>query len=207
MHDAVTGRNHIHIVERGLGPVDKVKTVFVATVFDFTVLLESIGVKTATLNGQGVVNNQLGLYHWVDLGRIATLGGNGITQASQVHQRGQAENVVSHHTGRIPGEVQITLAINQLLQGIGQRVRLTAAHQLLRQNARGIGQLFIGTGLNGVDRLAGIKKVQHAAGQVFTVLGIHSHGYLFQLGVIRFSNQLSSPLRAKCSKRHQCHSV
>src|SRR5690606_34408484 len=46
VHDAVTGRNHVHVLERGAGPVDEMETVFVTTVFNGTVLLEGIRVET-----------------------------------------------------------------------------------------------------------------------------------------------------------------
>src|SRR5690554_2259701 len=79
VHDAVSGRNNVDVIECGFGPVDKVETVFVTTLFYFTVLFEGVFVKATKFNGSGVVNNQLGLYHWVYLGWVTAFFGNGIT--------------------------------------------------------------------------------------------------------------------------------
>ena len=174
VHDAVTSRNHVHILERGAGPVNEVKTVFVATVFDGAVLLEGIRVETRGFNGQGMVNNQLGLNHRVDLGGITALLGNSIAQAGQVHQGGLAQDVMAHHPRRVPGEIQVAAALNQLLEGIGQGLRIATAHQLLRQNLGGIRQLGVGARLDVFHRLARIVVFQFRARQGFTVLGIHS---------------------------------
>ena len=114
VHDAVTGRNHVDVIERGFGPVNKVETVFVAAFFDVTVFLERVRIETAAFNGQRVVDDQLGLYHRVYFRRVTAFGRDGVTQAGQIHQRGLAENVVAHHTGRIPGKIQVTFALDQL---------------------------------------------------------------------------------------------
>jgi hypothetical protein len=52
-------------------------------------------------------------------GRVAALVGDGVAQAGQVHQRGLAEDVVAHHAGREPREVEVALALDQLLRAIG----------------------------------------------------------------------------------------
>src|SRR5690606_8598704 len=93
VHDAVTGGDHVDVLERGLGPLDKVEAILVATVLDGAVLLERLGIETARLHGQRVVDDQLGRHHRVDLGRVTTGLGDGITQAGQVDQCGLAENV------------------------------------------------------------------------------------------------------------------
>ena len=51
VHDAVAGRNHIDIIEGSFCPLDKVKTVFVAAIFNIAVFLECIGVSTTALDG------------------------------------------------------------------------------------------------------------------------------------------------------------
>ena len=79
VHDAITRRDHIDVLERRLGPVDKVKAIVIAAVFDGAVLLEGIGLETGMLDCQRVVDDQLGRHHRVDLGRVAALLGDCIT--------------------------------------------------------------------------------------------------------------------------------
>ena len=57
VHDAVARRNHIHVLERRLGPVDEVETVVVAAVFHGTVFLERVFLETGVLNGQRVIHD------------------------------------------------------------------------------------------------------------------------------------------------------
>ncbi len=83
-----------------LAPVDEVKAVGVAAVFDCAVLLERLGVKAGALHGQRVVHDQLHGHHRVHLGRVAALVGNRIAQAGQIDQRRLAQDVVAHHAGR-----------------------------------------------------------------------------------------------------------
>jgi hypothetical protein len=42
VHDAVARRNHLHILEGSLAPVDEVKAVLIAPVFDGAVFLEGL---------------------------------------------------------------------------------------------------------------------------------------------------------------------
>ena len=116
MHDAVARRNHINVVERRLGPVDEVEAIFVAAVFYCPVLGESVRLEAGVLDGQRVIDNQLGRYHRIDLGRITALLGDNIAQPGQIHQRGLAQNVVAYHTRRIPGKVQGGLSFDQLIE-------------------------------------------------------------------------------------------
>ena len=176
VHDAVTGRNHVHVLERGLGPVDEMETVFVATVFDGAVLFERIRIETGGFNGQRVVNDQLSRHHRVHLGRITALLGDGVTQTGQVDQCSLTQNVMADHTGRIPGEVQIALALDQLLQGIGQGCGFAATHQLLRQHTRSVGQLGIGTGLDRFNRRTGVKVVEVSTVERLAKFCIHGVG-------------------------------
>ena len=174
VHDAIARRDHVHVLERGLGPVDEVETVVVAAVFDGTVLLERVLLETCVLDGQGVVHDQLGGNDRVDLGGIPAFLGNGIAQAGQVHQRGLAQDVVAYDTGRIPREVQIPLTLDQLLEGIGQHRRITAANQLLGQDTGGVREFVVGTGLDVFDRLAGVEVVQVGARELFAVFSVHA---------------------------------
>ena len=112
VHDAVAGRDHVDVLERRLGPLDKVKAVLVAALLDGAVLLERIRIKAGEFHGQRMIDDQLGRHHRVDLGRIAPLLSDGITQTSQVDQSGLAENVVTHHPRRVPGKIQVLLALD-----------------------------------------------------------------------------------------------
>ena len=154
------------------------KAVIIAAVFNGAVLLERILFEPGMLDGQRVVDDQLRGYHRVDLGWITALFGDGIAQAGEIDQRGLAENVVAHHAGRKPGEVQIAAALDKLLQRFGEHRRITAAHQVLRMNARGIGQLVVSTRLNGIDGFTGVEVIQLGARQRLAVLAIHINGSL-----------------------------
>ncbi|MNP05728.1 hypothetical protein D3C76_976860 [compost metagenome] len=173
MHDAVAGRDHVDVLERGLGPLDEVEAILVAAIFDGAVLVEGIRVEARGFHSQRVVDDQLGRHHRVDLGRVTALVGDGVTQAGQVDQRSLAEDVVADHACRVPGEVQVALAVDQLLQRSGQVRRLAAAHQLLGENAGGVRQFFPGTSLDLFDGRAGVEVVQLCAGQAFTVIAVH----------------------------------
>ncbi|MCY1262184.1 hypothetical protein D9M70_104640 [compost metagenome] len=173
VHDAVARRDHVDVLERLLGPVDEVETVFVATVFDGAVLLERFRIEATALDGQGVVDDQLGRHHRVHLRRITALQGDGVTQAGEVDQRGLAENVVAHHAGREPREVEVALALDELLQGFGERGRVAATHKVFRQYTGGVRQGVVGARLDRLDRCADIEVIQVAAGQRFTKLCVH----------------------------------
>ena len=173
VHDAVARRDHVHVLEGLLGPVDEVEAVFVAAVLDGAVLGERIRVEAAALHRQRVVDDQLHRHHRVDLGRVAALLGDGVAQAGQVHQRGLAEDVVAHHARREPREIQVAAALDQLPKRIGQGGRIAAAHQVLGQHARGVRQGGVGAGGDGIDRLAGVEVVQRGAGKLLAVIGVH----------------------------------
>ena len=149
------------------------EAVFVATVFDRAVLRERILVEAAALDGQRVVDDQLRRHHRVDLGRVAAHVGDGVAQTGEVDQRGLAEDVVAHHAGREPREVEVALALDQLLQRIGQRGRVAATHQVFGQHARGVRQLVVGAGLDRIDRGTRVEVIQVGAGQGFAVCGVH----------------------------------
>ncbi len=134
VHDAVTRRDHVHVIKGGLGPVDKVETVFVAALFHRPVFLEGVLFEARVFNCQRVIHDQLGGHHRVDLGRVTALLGDGVAQAGQIHQCSLAKDVVADHPGRIPGEIQVAFALDQLLERIGQRLRRAAAYQLLGKN-------------------------------------------------------------------------
>ncbi|MNT81505.1 hypothetical protein D3C72_2211080 [compost metagenome] len=94
-----------------------------------------------------MVHDQLRGHHGVDLRWVAALLGNRITQTRQIDQSGLPQDVMAHHACGVPGKVQITLALNQLLQGIGQQLRRAAAHQIFSQHPAGVRQTVIGVGL------------------------------------------------------------
>ena len=153
-----------------LGPVDEVEAVFVAAVLDRAVLRERIAVEAAAFHRQRVVDDQLHRHHRIDLRRIAALLGDGIAQAGQVDQRGLAEDVVADHARREPREIEVALALDQLLQRVGERRRIAAAHQVFGQHARGVRQRGVGAGLDRLDRCAGVEIVQRGAGQGLAVM-------------------------------------
>src|SRR5690606_34649160 len=158
---------------------DEVEAILVAAILDGAVLLEGIRVETRCFYGRGEVDDQLGRHNRVDLGRVTALLGDGVAQAGQVDQRGLPENVVADHTCRVPGEVQVTLAIDQLLQRSGKVLRIAATDQLLGKYARGVGQFVPGADLDRLDRLAGIEVIQRSAGQALAVLAVHGVVHLF----------------------------
>ena len=59
MHDAVAGWNDVDIFKCGLGPLDKMKTIFITTIFNSTVLLEGIFLEASMfLSGAGPIYTQ-----------------------------------------------------------------------------------------------------------------------------------------------------
>ena len=135
MHDAVAWRNNINVFKGFLGPVDKVEPVFIASVFDGAVLVESVLLEARVFHRQRVVDDELRGHHGVNQRRITAFGRNGIAQAGQVNQRGLTQDVVTDDACRKPGEVQVPLALDDLLKRVGERGRAAAAHQVFGQYA------------------------------------------------------------------------
>ncbi len=173
MHDAVAWRDHLDVLERLLGPVDEVEAILVAAILDGAVLLERLGVKAATLDGERVIDDELHRHHGVDLGGITPLLGDGVAKARQVHQGGLAQDVVADHPGREPGEVAIALVVHYLAEALAEDGRIALANQVLGVHAGGIGEPVPGAGGDGVDRLPGVEVVQRSAGQGLAVLVDH----------------------------------
>ena len=173
VHDAVARRDHIDVLEGLFGPVDEVETVFVAAIFDGAVLLEGLGIETARLDGQRVVDDQLRRHHRVDLRRVAALQSDGIAQASEVDQRGLAEDVMADHPRREPREIEIAFAFDQLLERVGERGRVAATHKVFRQHAGGVRQGVVAARRNRLDRRAGVEVIQRRAGQVLAEFCVH----------------------------------
>ncbi|EEW10900.1 hypothetical protein VMD_16450 [Vibrio mimicus VM573] len=143
MHDAVTGGDHADVFERGFAPLDKVEAIFVASVFYRAIFLKRIRIAAGIFHRQRVIDNQLSLHHRIDLRGVATLFGNRITQASQIDQRGLAENIVAHHARGIPREVEIAFTLDNLQQTFAQLLRRAAAHQIFGQNSRRVRQSLV----------------------------------------------------------------
>ncbi|MNN47356.1 hypothetical protein D3C81_1617730 [compost metagenome] len=123
-----------------------------------------------------MVDDQLHRHHRVDLGRVTATVGDGVAQAGEVDQRGLAKDVVAHHAGREPGEVEVALALDQLAQRGIEAGRIAAAHQVFRQYAGGIRKTVIGAGLDRIDRRAGVEIIQASARQVLAKFTIHGTG-------------------------------
>ena len=173
VHDAVARRDHVDVLERLLGPVDEVKAILVAAIFDRAVFRERVFVEPAVLDGQGMVDDQLHRHDGIDLRRIATLLRDGITQSREVDQRGLAENVVTHDARRKPGEVQVAPAFDQLCQRCIQRRWIAAAHEVLGEHSRGVWQAVVRARLDRVDRGPCVEIVETRAGQGLAVVGVH----------------------------------
>ena len=178
VHDPVPGRDHVDVLERGLGPVDEVEAVLVAAVLDGAVLLEGVRVEARGLDGQ----------EWSTINWVGTTGLtlDGSPPARRWHHAGRpgppARSARGCH-GRPPApgtrEVQVALAMDQLLQRCGQVGGLATAHQLLGQHAGGVGELVPGAGLDRLDRLAGVEVIQRGAGQALAVLAVHGRGHCY----------------------------
>ncbi len=164
MQDAVARRDHVDVLERLLGPVDEIETVFVTTVFDGAVLAERIRIETAALNRQRVVHHQLCRYYRIDQCRISALSSDRIAQAGEIDQCGLTQDVMANHTRREPWEIQVALALDELFQGVGKGRRIATAHEVFGQHARGVRQFVVGARLDGIDRGTRIEKIQFGAG-------------------------------------------
>ena len=69
---------------------------------------------------QRVIHDELCRDHRIDFRRITPLIGDGVTQTSEIDQRGLAQNVMANNPRRVPGKVQLALDLNYLPQRIGQ---------------------------------------------------------------------------------------
>jgi hypothetical protein len=173
VHDAVAGRDDLHVLEGVARPFDEVEAVFVAAVLDGAVPGEGVLLEAGMLDREGMVDDQL---HWndrVDLGRVAALLRDRVAQAGEVDQRGLAEDVMADHACRIPGEVEVALAFDQLRQRAVQQRGVAAADQVLGQHAGDVGQGVVSAGRDGVDRFARVEMVQVGAGQGLAVSCVH----------------------------------
>ena len=52
VHDAVAGWDHLNIFERTLRPIDEMKTIFVATIFNRAIFCKRIGIKATAFDGE-----------------------------------------------------------------------------------------------------------------------------------------------------------
>ena len=66
MHDAIARWDDIDVFECGLGPINKVKSVVVAAIFNEAVLRESIFFITRVLNRQRMIDDQLSRHDRID---------------------------------------------------------------------------------------------------------------------------------------------
>ena len=178
MHDPVARWDHVHVLERLLGPVDEVETVGVAAILDRPILREGLRVVAAAFHRQRVIDDQLHRHHRVHLRRIATLFGDRIAQAGQVDQRGLAEDVVADHARREPREVEVAAAIDQLQQvGIAHRPAVNEyvclADDVLRMHAGGVGQRGVRAWTERFDGGAGVEPVERGAGQGLAEIDVH----------------------------------
>ena len=173
VHDAVARRNHLDIAEGLLGPVDEVEAVFIAPVFDGTVLGESIRIEAAALHRQRVVDDELHRHHRIDLRRIAAHVGDGIAQSRQIDQGRLAEDVMADHTCRKPGEIQITAVVDQLQEEIVPARRLRAANDVFRMHARGVRQGVPCAAADGFDGGTCIEVFKRRARQWLAEIAAH----------------------------------
>ncbi len=158
------------------------ETVFVAAFFDVAVFLEGIGVETAAFHGQRVVDDELHRHDRIDLGRVAALVGDGITQAGQVDQRSLAQDVVADHAGREPGKVALALALDELHEALVDDGRVGLAHDVFGVHTGRVRQAGPGARLDGFHRGTGIEVVERGAGQVLAKLAVH---FWLSLQIIR----------------------
>ncbi len=74
---------------------------------------------------------------------------------------------------REPRKVQVTLALDKLVQRGIQGRRITAAHQVFSQHPRGVRQRGIGAGLEGLNGRARVEIVQLGARERFAEFTVH----------------------------------
>ena len=173
VHDAVARGDHFDVLERALAPVDEVKAVLVAAVFDGAVSGEGLRVIAAAFHGQRVVDDQLHRHHRVHLRRVAAHVGDRVAQAGQVHQRGLAQDVMADHAHGKPREIQVATAFDQLAQVVVAACGIGTAHDVLGMHARGVRQRGPSAGLQGIDRGARVEVVERGARERGAEFGIH----------------------------------
>ena len=173
VHDAVAGRNHIHIFERALGPVDEVKTIFIATIFNRAIFRKCIGIKATAFDGERVINDQLHRDDGIDLGGIAALISNRIAQARQINERGLPEDVMTHDARREPWEIKVAPSLDQLLQIIRQLRGIGFAQQVFSMHTCGVRELVVSAARDRVDCGAGVEIIKRRAWKFFAMKGVH----------------------------------
>ena len=127
------------------------------------------------LHRQRMIHDQLGRHHRIDLRRIPAPGGNGVAQPGKVDQGRLAEDIVANDARRLPGEVKIPFTFDDLGQRVAQHFWRAAAHQVLGEYPRAVGQSVVGTRLNIVHCLTHIEVIQRRAWQGFAVIRIHQN--------------------------------
>ncbi len=144
MHDAVARRDDLDVLESLLGPLDEVEAIFVSAVFDGTVLGEGVFVIARKFDRKRVIDDQLRLDDRIDLGRVTALVGYGVAQSRQIDQRRLAEDIVTDDARRIPREIEVLTALDQLFERGFKRCRVAAPYQVFGVDARGVGQHVVG---------------------------------------------------------------
>ena len=92
----VPGRHDLEVVERGLAPAQELVALLVALVLDLDVALEGVGA-AEDVDDDGVVDDHLGRGQRVDLGRVATEGGDGLAHRGEVDDAGHPGEVLHDH--------------------------------------------------------------------------------------------------------------
>ena len=144
------------LVEATLSPLEEGVALDVAVVLNGNVLVVALG-GAGALEDHRVVDDQLDRDQWVDLGRVATEGDDGVTHRSEVHDRGDASEVL--HQNALGGEGNFRRVVARGLavarRGLGPaRQRLDVrrgdldavfvAQQVLQQDLDGVGQAVNG---------------------------------------------------------------
>ena len=173
VHDAVAGRNHVNVFKGLFCPVNKMEAIFVSSIFDSTVFFKRVRIETATLDGQGVIDNQLCRHHRINECGISALRCNRIPQTCQIHQSSLPKNVMTNYPGRKPGKIQVAFAFDDLSQRSDKCRRIATPHQIFSQYTRGIRQLVIRTRFDGIDRRTGIEVIKLGTWKRFAIRSIH----------------------------------
>ena len=82
---------------------------------------------------------------------------------------------MTHHARRKPREIEISFALDQLFERIGQGCRIAATNQVFGKHPRAVRQRVVCTGRNAINGGAGVEKMQKGAGKKLAVGSVHGN--------------------------------
>lgn len=167
--DAGARGDDLELVEGGLAPAQELVALLVAAVLQLDVLGERL--RGAELVGDdGVVDDQLGRRQRVDLRRVAAEGLDGLAHGGEVHDAGDAGEVLHDHAGRreldLLAGLGLRVPVSERPDVVGGDVRaVLGTEQVLQQDLQAVGKAGRALDLVQLEDLVRlVAHLQRAAG-------------------------------------------